>query len=111
MRGSVKETLNKLLEAEAEELTQAARYERSEARQNWRSGHYDRNLTTTSDVILHVLRLKGVSFATALIERCRRRESSVEEALIGMCLRCVHAPDGGHHGGAVERQGIFRNDQ
>ena len=46
VRGSVEETLNKLLEAEAEKLTQAARYERSEARQGYRSGHYDRNLTT-----------------------------------------------------------------
>ena len=46
--GSVEETLNELLEKEAESLTQAARYERSEARQGYRSGHYDRNLTTTS---------------------------------------------------------------
>lgn len=81
VRGSVEETLNELLEAEAEKLTQAARYERNEARQGYRSGHYDRNLTTTSgDVTLHVPRLKGVSFETAIIERYRRRESSVEEA-------------------------------
>ena len=87
VRGSVEETLNELLEKEAESLTQAARYERSEARQGYRSGHYDRNLTTTSgDVTLHVPRLKGVSFETAIIERYRRRESSVEEALIEMYL-------------------------
>ena len=48
VRGSVEETLNELLEAEAEKLTQAARYERSEERQGYRSGHYSRNLTTTS---------------------------------------------------------------
>ena len=78
VRGSVEETLNELLEKEAESLTQAARYERSEARQGYRSGHYDRNLTTTSgDVTLHMPRLKGVSFETAIIERYRRRESSV----------------------------------
>ena len=82
VRGSVEETLNDLLEKEAESLTQAARYERSEARQGYRSGHYDRNLTTTSgDVTLHMPRLKGVSFETAIIERYRRRESIVEEAL------------------------------
>ena len=64
VRGSVEETLNELLEKEAESLTQAARYERSEARRGYRSGHYDRKLTTTSgDVTLHVPRLKGVSFA------------------------------------------------
>ena len=90
VRGSVEETLNGLLEAEAEKLTQAARYERSEARQGYRSGHYDRNLTTTSgDVTLHVPRLKGISFETAIIERYRRRESSVEEALIEMYLAGV----------------------
>ena len=78
------------LEAEAENLTRAARYERSEARQGYRSGHYDRNLTTTSgDVTLHVPRLKGISFETAIIERYRRRESSVEEALIEMYLAGV----------------------
>ena len=90
VRGSVEETLNELLEKEAESLTQTARYERSEARQGYRSGHYDRNLTTTSgDVTLHMPRLKGVSFETAIIERYRRRESSVEEALIEMYLAGV----------------------
>ena len=90
VRGSVEETLNELLEKEAESLTQAARYERSEARQGYRSGHYDRSLTTTSgDVTLHLPRLKGVSFETAIIERYRRRESSVKEALIEMYLAGV----------------------
>lgn len=38
---SVEETLNNLLKQEAEQLTQAARYERCEAWQGYRSGHYD----------------------------------------------------------------------
>ena len=41
VRGSVEETLNELLEAKVEKLTQAARYERNEARQGYRSGHYE----------------------------------------------------------------------
>lgn len=62
VRGSVEETLNELLEAEAEKLTQAARYERNEQRQGYRSGHYNRNLTTTSgDVTLKMPKLKGIS--------------------------------------------------
>ena len=70
VRGSVEETLNELLEAEAEKLTQAARYERNEQRQGYRSGHYSRNLTTTTgDVTLKVPKLKGISFETAIIER------------------------------------------
>lgn len=59
MRGSAEETLNDLLEQEIEQLTQAARYERNEARQGYRSGHYDRNLTTiSSDVTLHMSPLR-----------------------------------------------------
>ena len=45
VRDSVEETLNELLEAEAQKLTRAARYERNEHRQGYRSGHYSRNLT------------------------------------------------------------------
>ena len=68
VRGSVEETLNELLEAEAEKLTQAARYERNEQRQGYRSGHYNRNLTTTSgDVTLKMPKLKGISFETAIV--------------------------------------------
>lgn len=90
VRSSVEETLNNLLEKEAQELTNAARYERTEARQGYRAGHYDRSLTTTSgDVTLKVPKLKGVPFETAIIERYRRRESSVEEALIEMYLAGV----------------------
>ena len=80
---------SELLEAEAEKQT-AARYERNEQRQGYRSGHYSRNLTTTSgDVTLKVPKLKGISFETAIIERYRCRESSVEEALIEMYLAGV----------------------
>ena len=90
VRNSVEETLNELLNKEAEELTSAAKYERTEARQGYRSGHYSRKLTTTSgEVRLEVPKLKGVSFETAIIERYRRRESSVEEALIEMYLAGV----------------------
>ena len=85
VRSSVEETLNNLLEQEARELTNAAKYERTEAREGYRAGHYQRNLTTTSgEVTLKVPKLKGASFETAIIERYRRRESSVEEALIEM---------------------------
>ena len=90
VRKSVEETLNELLDNEAEELTGASKYERSESRKGYRSGHYTRNLTTTSgNVKLSVPKLKGVPFETAIIERYRRRESSVEEALIEMYLAGV----------------------
>ena len=90
VRNSVEETLNALLDHEADELVNAERYERSGDRKGYRSGHYDRNFTTTSgDVTLHVPKLKGVQFETAIIERYRRRECSIEEALIEMYLAGV----------------------
>ena len=46
-------------------------------------------MTTAGEVKLHVPRLKGVTFETAIIERYRRRESSVEEALMEMYLAGV----------------------
>ena len=61
VRHSVEETLNNLLDQEAAELTKAERYERTEERQGYRSGHYERNLTTTSgNVKLRVPKLKGI---------------------------------------------------
>lgn len=90
VRKSVEETLNELLDKEADELTGAGKYERTAARQGYRSRHYNRKLTTTSgEVRLEVPKLKGVPFETAIIERYRRRESSVEEALIEMYLAGV----------------------
>lgn len=90
VRNSVEETLNALLDNEAEQLVNAGKYERSEERQGYRSGHYKRNFQTTAgEVELKVPKLKGVPFETAIIERYRRRESSVEEALIEMYLAGV----------------------
>ena len=90
VRSSVEETLNALLDKEADELVNAQKYERSSDRQGYRSGHYKRNFQTTAgEAELNVPKLKGVPFETAIIERYRRRESSVEEALIEMYLAGV----------------------
>jgi putative transposase len=87
VRGTVEETLNALLDAEADRLCNAQRYERSEARQDSRAGSYERTLhTKAGDVSLKVPKLRRQTFETAIIERYRRRESSVEEALIEMYL-------------------------
>ena len=40
VRGSVEETFDELLKAGSEKLAQAARYERNERRQGYRSGHW-----------------------------------------------------------------------
>ena len=90
VRDSVEETLNALLDHEADELVRAGKYERKGERKGYRSGHYERNFGTTSgEVRLRVPKLKGIQFETAIIERYKRRECSVEEALIEMYLAGV----------------------
>jgi transposase-like protein len=90
VRGTVEETLNNLLDAEADQLCNAARYERTEARKDTRAGYYERGLhTKAGEVKLRVPKLRQQKFETAIIERYKRRESSVEEALIEMYLAGV----------------------
>ncbi len=90
VRGSVEETLNALLDAEADQLCNAGRYERTEARRDTRAGTYERKLQTKAgEVQLKVPKLRQRTFETAIIERYRRREASVEEALIEMYLAGV----------------------
>ena len=90
VRSSVQETLNGLLDAEADQLCGAKRYERSPDRVDTRAGSYDRQLQTKAgQVTLKVPRLRTLPFETQIIERYRRRESSVEEALMEMYLAGV----------------------
>jgi putative transposase len=46
VRGSVEETLNAMLDVEAEGLCNRSRYERTEARRDTRAGSYRRKLQT-----------------------------------------------------------------
>jgi putative transposase len=90
VRQSVEETLNGLLDAEADELCGAKRYERSVERVDTRSGHYERKLETKAgEVTWKVPRLRTLPFDTQIIERYRRRESSIEEAMVEMYLAGV----------------------
>ena len=90
VRSTVQQTLNELLDAEADRLCNAQRYERTEVRTDQRAGHYGRTLhTQAGPVELKIPKLRNAPFETAIIERYRRRESSVEEALIEMYLAGV----------------------
>ncbi len=90
VKESVEDTLNAMLEVEADQLCRAKRYERSPDRASTRAGHYPRKLhTKAGEVTLKMPKLRSVPFETAIIERYRRRESSVEEALIEMYLAGV----------------------
>jgi putative transposase len=90
VRTSVEETLNALLDAEADQICRAQRYERSPERVDGRAGHYERKLETKAgEVKLRVPKLRRLPFETAIIERYKRREASVEEALVEMYLAGV----------------------
>ena len=90
IRGTVEETLNGLLDAEADRICGAGRYSRSSTRVDTRAGHYQRKLSTRAgEVTLKVPKLRKLPFETAIIERYKRRESSVEEALVEMYLAGV----------------------
>gem|GEM_PF-1498955 len=77
VRGTVEETLNMMLEAEADALCGAQRYERSPERVDTRAGSYERSLhTKAGEVRLKVPKLHRQTFETAIIDRYRRREAS-----------------------------------
>ena len=96
VRKSVEETLNAMLDAEADEITGATRYERSGERKAYRAGHYERDLTVKAgrmslkedaeswrSFIAGMLArgLKGVRLVTG--DRCAGLVSAVGELLPG----------------------------
>lgn len=90
IKNSVEETLNAMLDAEADQITRAHKYERNEERLDTRAGHYTRKLLTTAGPVnLKIPKLRKLPFETAIIERYKRREESVEEAMIEMYLAGV----------------------
>ena len=90
VRGTVEETLNSLLDAEADRICGGRRYERTAERRDTRAGSYQRKLQTQAgEVTLRVPKLRNLPFETSIIERYKRRETSVEEALVEMYLAGV----------------------
>ena len=73
---TIEETINAMLDEEADRLVGA--------------GPYERGFTTTSgQLTLKMPKLRGMRFATAFTERHERRETSMEEAIIEMRLAGV----------------------
>jgi putative transposase len=67
VRGTVEETLNALVDAEADRLCGAGRCERSQGRQDTRAGSYERSLhTVAGEVNLKVPKLRRQTFETPL---------------------------------------------
>jgi transposase-like protein len=90
VRVSIEETLNQLLDEEATRLCRATKYERVATRCDKRAGKYKRKfLTKSGEVTLEIPKLRQDTFKTAIIERYKRRESSVEDAMVEMYLAGV----------------------
>ena len=90
VRDKVEQIVNAMLDEEADLIANAARYERSDGRKAYRAGHYGRGFTVKAGrLALRIPKLKGAVFESAVIERYRRREQSVEESLIDMYLAGV----------------------
>ena len=78
VKGTIEETINALLDEEADRLCGAKLYERSENRVDYRCGKRDRKLQTFAGTVnLKVPKLRILPFDSAIIERYCRRESSV----------------------------------
>jgi len=102
VRGTVEETLNAMLDAGADQLCGAGRYERSEARQDTRAGSYERTLQASAgEVNLKVPKLRRQTFETSIIERYRGRELGRGSADRDVSGGHFGPTGGGHHRGAL----------
>jgi len=77
VRDSVEETLNQLLDAEAEQLCNAGRYQCTKARLDTRADYYEGKLQARAgEVTLKIPKLRQLKFEMGIIERYRSMESS-----------------------------------
>lgn len=85
MRLAIRYTLIEALEEEVQAYIQAARYERSNQRQDHRNGTYTRNLVTSMGEVedLPVPRTRK-GFRTQLFERYKRRQAELDKSICDM---------------------------
>jgi putative transposase len=75
---TVEETLNAMLDAEADRLCRAQRYEQTEARKDTRAGAYQRHLQSKAgEVTRKVPKLRTLPFETAITCRATQHERTV----------------------------------
>jgi len=90
MRLAIRYTLITVLEEEVEGFIQAALYQRTPTRRDYRNGHYERNLGTSLGELedLPVPRTRN-GFRTELFERYQRRQSELDELIGEMFVQGV----------------------
>jgi putative transposase len=90
MQLAIRHTLITVLEEEVDDFIQAALYQRTPNRKDYRNGHYERDLITTMGEIedLPVPRTRS-SFHTELFERYQRRQAELDESICAMFVKGV----------------------
>jgi len=90
LKALVKEALEQVLHSEMTEFLGAGPGERSEGRNGYRAGYYDRGLITrVGKIELRVPRDRNGEFSTALFERFQRSEKALVSALAEMYIQGV----------------------
>lgn len=90
MKGLVREVLQQVLEAEMEETVGAAKSQRTEGRNGYRSGYYSRSLVTrVGNIELRVPQDRQGHFRTEVFERYQRSEKALVGALTEMYVQGV----------------------
>ncbi len=90
LRLNIRHTLITILEEEVNDFIQAALYQRTPERKDYRNGHYERDLVTTAGEVedLAVPRTRN-GFRTELFERYQRRQSELDEAILDIFVKGV----------------------
>jgi transposase-like protein len=90
LRLAIKYTLVQILEEEVEAFVQAAPYQRTAERRDYRNGFYQRDLGTSMGVIedLSIPRTRN-GFRTELFERYQRRQAELDGAILDMFVKGV----------------------
>ncbi len=90
LRLNIRFTLITILEEEVNDFIQAALYQRTPERKDYRNGYYERDLVTTAGEIedLPVPRTRN-GFRTELFERYHRRQAELDDAIMDMFVKGV----------------------
>jgi putative transposase len=87
---AIRYTLITILEEEVDQFIQAALYQRTPQRRDYRNGHYERDLVTSMGEVedLSVPRTRQ-GFRTQLFERYQRRQTELDETICEMFVQGV----------------------
>lgn len=90
VKSAVVLTLNEFMEKERDDYLKVAHYERSDKRQDYRNGYYDRELILSIGRIkLHVPRTRSGEFSPSVFEKFARYDQALVLAMLEMVVNGV----------------------